>query len=65
MTESESPESIPGCAGQYGAPIAENGPCERCFIKELCQKLSNAKKALGAILDAVVEMRQILRGENT
>jgi hypothetical protein len=57
------PESIPGCAGEWGAPRPPSGPCEKCAIKNLCKKLTNAKKAFNDILDVVVEVRNELKGE--
>lgn len=40
------PESLPGCIGYYGAPIAPNGPCETCEVRDICKKNSPAKKVI-------------------
>jgi len=32
-----SSETVPGCFGLYGAPIAPNGPCEACGFRKACK----------------------------
>lgn len=57
------PDTILGCAGEHGAPRAENGPCDKCKISILCAKLTLAKKTLNDILDIILEIRVDLKGE--
>jgi len=31
-------DSLPGCIGYYGFPLAPNGPCEKCAQADFCRK---------------------------
>ena len=33
-------DTLPGCFGCYGVPIAPNGPCEKCRYAEDCKRYS-------------------------
>ena len=63
MKERQSPESVPGCAGEYGAPRAENGPCCVCFVGELCRRLTLAKKTLETVLAKLEDLSATMKGE--
>jgi|GEM_PF-1642879 len=32
--------SLPSCFGYFGAPLAPNGPCEKCEYSEDCLKFA-------------------------
>ena len=32
-------DSLPGCFGYYGFPLAPNDPCEKCAQADLCRKI--------------------------
>ena len=60
-----SPNSLPGCVGFHGKPIAPNGPCERCRYEELCIHVNSnfvPKTALRELLRIVQEIKAIVRG---
>jgi hypothetical protein len=63
MKENESPESVPSCAGEYGAPRAQNGPCNTCQVAKLCKKLTLAKKTLQTVLVKLEELSAVMKGE--
>ena len=31
-------DTLPGCFGYYGAPLAPNGPCEKCKFAKECRE---------------------------
>jgi len=32
-------DSLPGCIGYHGFPLAPNGPCEKCAQADLCKRV--------------------------
>jgi len=32
-------DSLPGCIGSHGFPLAPNGPCEKCAQADLCKRV--------------------------
>jgi hypothetical protein len=56
--------TLPGCVGFYGAPLAPNGPCEKCSYARLCKHVKVnfvAKTKLQPILALLEDLEQKLR----
>jgi|YelNatPaOPRAMG01_1025707.scaffolds.fasta_scaffold38400_5 hypothetical protein len=54
-------DSLPGCIGYFGKPIAPNN-CQTCGWANVCKKVV-AKERLAAILADVREAKAIVKGE--
>lgn len=57
-------ESILGCCGYFGAPIAPNGPCPSCPSKDLCQYIT-AHFAPKKLVRQKIEQLQAMTRERT
>jgi hypothetical protein len=56
-----SNNSVPGCIGYFGKPIAPNN-CQNCLWTKVCQKVV-AKERLASLVAAVQEAKAIAKGE--
>jgi hypothetical protein len=56
--------TLPGCFALYGAPLAPNGPCEKCTYARLCKHVKAnfvAKTKLQPILARLEEIERKLK----
>jgi len=56
------PDSIPGCFGYHGFPIAPNGPCNDCPFDRICDHVSKFFISKDKVLADFKRIRDILRG---
>jgi hypothetical protein len=56
-----STNSVPGCIGYFGKPIAPNN-CQNCGWTDVCKRVV-AKARLQKLLADVQEAKAIIRGE--
>jgi hypothetical protein len=54
--------SVPGCFGYFGMPIAPNN-CKNCGWTEVCERVV-AKERLQKLLASLQEAKAIVKGEN-
>jgi len=56
--------TLPGCVGYFGAPLAPNGPCEKCSYAPLCKHVKAnfvPKTKLQSILAKIEEIERKLK----
>ena len=54
-------DTLPGCFGCYGAPIAPNGPCEKCKYAEDCRRFVPKEDVIQVFRDILGVIKRVER----